>query len=107
MGTLVAAYGLGLNALMVDYNVRYYARFPEDRRARAGRGLCRCLNWITDDLMLLMPEIGESQGPRKVTRTIANLLELVTVGGLGEGGRVADIPAPIAEAWRSLDRQAL
>jgi hypothetical protein len=54
---ILAAYELGLNLLMVPYNVRYYSRFPRDPRAANGRGLDNCFDWFQDAVCRLANEL--------------------------------------------------
>jgi len=82
MGKLFASYDLGLNSLMLRYNLRYYARFGSwDRESLNGLGIRNCLQWIIDDLVVLMPGEHELDSSRQIA-TIVNEFQTFLANGL-------------------------
>ena len=58
-GKPLAAFDLGLNILMVPYNVRYYRGFPGDPLAKNGCGLNGCFDWFHDALCRLADDLSK------------------------------------------------
>lgn len=75
----VAAYDLGLNALMLHFQFRYYFLFgdwhPESENYR---GIHNCLRWVADDLLVLTPEPPAHDTARKILAVIADFNVLFT-----------------------------
>jgi hypothetical protein len=86
MGKLVAAYDLGLNALMVRYAMRYSSRFPADPEAANGVNNC-----LIDDLILLADDLPQD-AVRDLTQMASELRGLLSVGRLGPHGVHAAMP---------------
>src|ERR1035437_10093579 len=63
MAIYAAAYELGLNAVMLHYNLLYLPQFPWDPRAAGGRGIEDCLRWVEEDLEVLNVELSKDTSP--------------------------------------------
>lgn len=106
-GMLRVAYDLGVNSLMLRYNVRYQARFPWDRRAEKGQGIHNNLMWILEDVAGLSSEVYTSTPVRRIPAIVVELERLVTERLTTDGQAEVDRYGPGGEeglmrAWGRL-----